>query len=1334
MITSSRLARAFAPGPLRGPVLFLAASAISLTVAASIVRAYPGRWTVPSADWSSGDNRNYAVHLALVPGDGNPYHSRVLWWHGANESDVFAGQWGWTPGNEGCASFPSANFDSLGFPNPGIDIFCGGQILMADGRLMAIGGTHPTIADYGDNRIRIFTPGAGTAAGTWDTTQTMKSWRWYAGSVALADGRIMAISGSSYRRHTYIGGRFRNGAVPASPAGDSLHRFAPIPGGAWEYSVIPDSLDPAPQPDPRESHTAIQAGFPFNGIAVFGGRKANGNALNDFWILRRATNPLGADQRYICAKRGTSNTPDERSEHSAVSALDTNMVIYGGLGQGNAVINEAPQRLFWRSGSGWEWKSYFTAGTGPGARFGHAAICDTLILPAGKRHTMLLFGGKSSTSSDPTDMTVWGLRFSPTNEDSATWIQMPQKDLQPGVPKPGPRSWQSLTWNRTPRQHSGGKWGHTAMLYGGALGGSAFSDSLWALWIFPDDTVGWQLITPGTTGSAGPGARSRHSATFDPGQGNGGRLYIFGGETASLADSFVYAVDPWQPPSPGPQWARWKDAHVALSRHTGVLDDDQTTARTPETFNSTTGQWTQQTSAPLAQRFYPPTFEVPGGASGASRVVTLSNDDTYWTDIPSNGQASAWQRMGNSAFGFFPQGGVSYLPGRLMVAGGTAADTSLTGMTKTLNTGSTENNWAASGSMARRFHHNLVIMPDGRVIAIGGVYYKAESDQATYAQKRPQIWDSATGTWTCGACSDTLAIQPTARTHHSTAILLPDGRILSAGGEAANEKGRADLYCPPYLFNADGSLATRPGTTGAPQRVRYGAPFSVCLSSAATIDSACLIRPGATTHAHDQNQRHVPLTFTQAYTPARLIATAPADSFQAPPGDYMLFVLNTNGVPSIARWIRLGYSWSESPAVEPDSIALTADFITNNSVNFTWTASGDDGTSGTASYDELRYSTSPIVTGDDWINATRVSSQPVPVCGGLGQSHLVTGLSPNANYYFAIKTSDESENMSPIGRLKVKTLSDGGGGGASARLARDEGTPAGAHGAGDPTAAARTAATVQPSAAVALGTGTGLILESTPGSNGFDVSLIPIQSESWDGYVLSASGGALVQAEGAGGVWSTQLHYDLPPGDRFALCTPEKSTRWVILEPCAVTQVLTAVRGKSSLASLEGARHSRLGEVASLLAAGSPPALLPGDTLALHYAAGGESEAPHSDWILVMDKLSASTTTSRASGYAREKSQTPVSFALRQNQPNPLSTTTRIGFDLPTASWVRLEIYDLLGRRVRALANGPYPLGEHEVLWDRRMAGGSLAGPGVYFYCIQAGPYREKRRMLVLPQ
>jgi hypothetical protein len=173
---------------------FATALAVMLPWFSSAYAAITGRWT-PSVDWSGGNPDKYAVHLVLLPGDGAPYHSRVLWWAHDRGGTVFGGQMGWKPGSEGCAAFPSTSFDALGLPTSGMDIFCGGHIQMPDGRLLTIGGTDPLTADYGENQTRIFSPGAGSAAGTWTNPGSMKNWRWYSGSVALNDGRLVAMSG-----------------------------------------------------------------------------------------------------------------------------------------------------------------------------------------------------------------------------------------------------------------------------------------------------------------------------------------------------------------------------------------------------------------------------------------------------------------------------------------------------------------------------------------------------------------------------------------------------------------------------------------------------------------------------------------------------------------------------------------------------------------------------------------------------------------------------------------------------------------------------------------------------------------------------------------------------------------------------------------------------------------------------------------------------------------------------------------------------------------------------------------------------------------------------------
>jgi hypothetical protein len=87
----------------------------------------------------------------------------------------------------------------------------------------------------------------------------------------------------------------------------------------------------------------------------------------------------------------------------------------------------------------------------------------------------------------------------------------------------------------------------------------------------------------------------------------------------------------------------------------------------------------------------------------------------------------------------------------------------------------------------------------------------------------------------------------------------------------------------------------------------------------------------------------------------------------------------------------------------------------------------------------------------------------------------------------------------------------------------------------------------------------------------------------------------------------------------------------------------------------------------------------------------------------------------------------PTAFALHANAPNPFNPETVIRFDLPRDSGAQLEIYDVLGRKVRALVRSELPPGFHQTMWDGRQV-----GSGVYFYRLQADDYIQTRRMVLL--
>jgi len=197
-----------------------------------------------------------------------------------------------------------------------------------------------------------------------------------------------------------------------------------------------------------------------------------------------------------------------------------------------------------------------------------------------------------------------------------------------------------------------------------------------------------------------------------------------------------------------------------------------------------------------------------------------------------------------------------------------------------------------------RTYHTLTVLPDGNVLASGGGPTTAATDTAN-AILEVEMWSPATESWT------TLGRMHAPRLYHSSALLMPDARILILGGGrfddsivAPTDQFSAEFFAPPYLFRGP-----RPVITSAPSSLQYGQPFTVQTPDAARIASVSLLRLGSVTHAINMAQRFVPLAFTTGA--GSLTATAPANSNIATPGNYMLFLVDTSGVPSISAPVRL---------------------------------------------------------------------------------------------------------------------------------------------------------------------------------------------------------------------------------------------------------------------------------------------------------------------------------------------------------------------------------------------------------------------------------------------
>ena len=229
----------------------------------------------------------------------------------------------------------------------------------------------------------------------------------------------------------------------------------------------------------------------------------------------------------------------------------------------------------------------------------------------------------------------------------------------------------------------------------------------------------------------------------------------------------------------------------------------------------------------------------------------------------------------------------------------------------------------------------------------------------------------------------------------------------------------------------------------------------------------------------------------------------------------------------------------------------------------------------------------------------------------------------------------------------------------------------------------------------------------------------------------SGGGGALYQTQDGTGEWQTRAQDPPPPGSRFVLCSPEGPARGVLLDPCEVDSLPMAVARSGVNWHLQAANHSRLGDVTAMLAAGdSLPALVTGDVLSIHYTVS-PADSQAQDWVVVMSRT-AGGSQARAKLRLGETSRIPSAFVLYQNQPNPFEATTTFRFDLPRPESVRLEVFDVAGRRVARVRDAWMPAGQHSLKWSRD-ANGAPVRPGTYLYRLSAGSFRAQKKLVVLP-
>jgi hypothetical protein len=348
-------------------------------------------------------------------------------------------------------------------------------------------------------------------------------------------------------------------------------------------------------------------------------------------------------------------------------------------------------------------------------------------------------------------------------------------------------------------------------------------------------------------------------------------------------------------------YARWYPTATVLPDGrvlvlSGAIDCEECIATIPEIYNPTTNSWSQLTSAALEIPIYPHVFVqsdgrvlVTGAFEGPVAAVELNVTAGTWAVVDPNvvdGHSSVMYRLDK------------------VLKSGTSANSdppyiSSQPTSYVLDMSQPQPHWRQTPPMAfPRAYHNLTSLPDGTVLVTGG-NKTTDTFNETQAVLAAELWSPATETYT------TMGSMTVPRLYHSTALLLPDGRVLVAGGGRfgnptgdSHDKLNSQMYSPPYLFKG-----ARPVITSVPTLLGYDFNFSVSSPDASRVSSVALIALGAVTHGFNQGQRFLTLPFQQVGN--TLTIQSPTNANTAPPGYYMLFIVDNTGVPSVASILRI---------------------------------------------------------------------------------------------------------------------------------------------------------------------------------------------------------------------------------------------------------------------------------------------------------------------------------------------------------------------------------------------------------------------------------------------
>jgi|GEM_PF-2240518 len=346
---------------------------------------------------------------------------------------------------------------------------------------------------------------------------------------------------------------------------------------------------------------------------------------------------------------------------------------------------------------------------------------------------------------------------------------------------------------------------------------------------------------------------------------------------------------------------------LAMSGHP-LEDDSRHTNNSPEIYSPVSNTWTLATPSDPAHEmeYYPRLHVLPNGEVFCATPLSSGRNQRFnpnlgtWTDVCQRPSDNIYWGFATTSILLPLRPSDNYRP-RVLLCGGQQP--------QLLDLGAATPGWTPTSARKlnapnspRRRNLNAVILPTGEVFICGGV--SADNNADTSRVLEAELYNPATNTWT------TLPAAAATRNYHSVALLMPDGRVWTAGGNVNaqqsfpapgvdNRELRIEIFEPWYHGRTD-----RPHITALPDTIHSMQDFLVRSGAGETISQVVLIRAGSCTHAFDPDQRYVELAFTRRGG-NRLNVKAPPNNNIAPPGNYLLFLINSASIPSEGKFINL---------------------------------------------------------------------------------------------------------------------------------------------------------------------------------------------------------------------------------------------------------------------------------------------------------------------------------------------------------------------------------------------------------------------------------------------